>query len=71
MQLLAVISYLKRSRWVSTAHAFAGMTMMVFLFVEVLIIDEYFFLQPLFFALGALQLSLSPLMRGLLPSSND
>ena len=67
-QSLAVIAHLKRNPWLGAAHAFAGMTMMGFIFVEVLIIDTYFFLQPLYFALGSLQLSLSPLMRGLLPS---
>jgi|GEM_PF-4951843 len=43
IQLVAVIAHLKRSPWMGALHAFAGMTMMVFLFVEVLIIDEYFF----------------------------
>lgn len=70
VQMLAVLFHLKRSSWMGVAHAFAGMAMMVFIFVEVLIIDTYFFLQPLYFALGALQLSLSPLMRGLLPSNS-
>ncbi|MDR7346617.1 hypothetical protein [Enteractinococcus fodinae] len=70
VQLTALIVHLRRSPWLGVAHAFAGMTMMVFIFVEVLIIDTYFFLQPLYFALGALQLSLSPLMRGLLPSNS-
>lgn len=67
VQLLAVIAHLRRSRWAASMHAFAGMTMMVFIFVEVLIINETFFLQPLFFALGALQLSLSPLFWQMLP----
>ncbi|MFD6812631.1 hypothetical protein [Enteractinococcus coprophilus] len=67
VQILALIAHLSRSRWVATLHAFAGMTMVVFIFVEVLIINETFFLQPLFFGLGALQLSLSPLFWQLLP----
>lgn len=69
-QLVAVVVHLMRSRWVGAGHALAGMTMMVFVFVEVLIIDEVFFLQPLFFAIGALQLSLSPIFLNLLPTNN-
>lgn len=61
VQLVAVVMQLRHSRWAASLHAFAGMTMMVFIFVEVLSINETFILQPIFFGLGALQLSLSPL----------
>lgn len=67
VQLITVIVHLKQRPWTRAAHAIAGMTMMIFIFVEVIVIDEHFLLQPIFFALGALQLSLSPLVRGLLP----
>lgn len=68
VNLVAVIAHFRRSPWWGAAHAVAGLTMMIFIFVEVLIIDEYFFLQPLFFGIGVLQLCLSPIMLGLLPS---
>ncbi|GAA4282964.1 hypothetical protein GCM10022261_04950 [Brevibacterium daeguense] len=57
VQLLAVIAHLLRSRWTAAAHALAGFTMMTWIVGELLVVDVYFFLQPLYFGIGAIQVT--------------
>lgn len=57
-QLLAVVLYLIKSRWTLAAHAVAGLTMMTFLFGEVMVLEDFFFLQPVFYAVGGFQVVL-------------
>lgn len=55
VQLLAVVAHLLRSRWTAVAHALAGFTMMTWIVGELLVVEIYSFLQPLYYIIGAVQ----------------
>ncbi|MEC5151585.1 hypothetical protein [Cryobacterium sp. GrIS_2_6] len=66
-QLLAAVGLLRRNSWALIAAVVAGFGMMIWIFVEIAVIRQYSDLQPVYFALGALELILVYALLGLAP----
>lgn len=70
-QLLALALDLRRHRLALAAHATAGLTMMIWTYVEVAVLPVYSGLHTLFLALGTAQVVLVLLALGVLPRVRD
>jgi hypothetical protein len=66
-QLAAAIALLRRQRIALLLSAIAGFGMLIWIFVELVIIRQYSWLQSAYFALGVLELILVLALLGILP----
>jgi hypothetical protein len=66
-QLAAAIALLRRQRIAPLLSAIAGFGMLIWIFVELVIIRQYSWLQSAYFALGVLELILVLALLGILP----
>lgn len=66
-QALAVVLQLRNSVWYLAGASVAGFGLLIWIFVQVLVLQEYSLLQPAVFAASVLQLALTVLCLGILP----
>lgn len=67
-QLLAAVGLWRRSGWALLASAVAGFGMLIWIFVELAVIEEYSVLQTIYFALGSVELILVFGLLGIAPA---
>ncbi|MCU1506352.1 MAG: hypothetical protein QOG18_1732 [Microbacteriaceae bacterium] len=68
-QTVAVVALFQRRSWAPLSCAIAGFGMTIWIFAELAIIGEYFWLQTLYFGLGILELAFVLALLGAVPST--